>query len=107
MQVNYDGDYHFDIYMILHFAQVMHDCRAIAGCLFAQFAVKLTNVFDTQVNIFMLHTYFRSQHDLWTPISCNIFLVFFLYVLRWQMSCVSTPRQEGFSPTESVLSRRL
>ncbi|XP_019940344.2 piRNA biogenesis protein EXD1 isoform X1 [Paralichthys olivaceus] len=29
--------------------QVMHDCRAIAGCLIAQFGVKLTNVFDTQV----------------------------------------------------------
>ncbi|XP_035024776.1 piRNA biogenesis protein EXD1 [Hippoglossus stenolepis] len=29
--------------------KVMHDCRAIAGCLIAQFGVKLTNVFDTQV----------------------------------------------------------
>uniref|UniRef100_UPI0037E706BF piRNA biogenesis protein EXD1 n=1 Tax=Semicossyphus pulcher TaxID=241346 RepID=UPI0037E706BF len=29
--------------------KVIHDCRAIAGCLFAQFGVKLSNVFDTQV----------------------------------------------------------
>ncbi|XP_053290864.1 piRNA biogenesis protein EXD1 [Pleuronectes platessa] len=29
--------------------KVIHDCRAIAGCLIAQFGVKLTNVFDTQV----------------------------------------------------------
>ncbi|XP_071353829.1 piRNA biogenesis protein EXD1 [Trachinotus anak] len=29
--------------------KVIHDCRAIAGCLIAQFGVRLTNVFDTQV----------------------------------------------------------
>ncbi|XP_034381224.1 piRNA biogenesis protein EXD1 [Cyclopterus lumpus] len=29
--------------------KVIHDCRAIAGCLIAQFGVKLTNVFDTQI----------------------------------------------------------
>ncbi|XP_053701065.1 piRNA biogenesis protein EXD1 isoform X1 [Synchiropus splendidus] len=29
--------------------KVIHDCRPIAGCLFTQFGVKLTNVFDTQV----------------------------------------------------------
>ncbi|KAE8289820.1 piRNA biogenesis protein EXD1 [Larimichthys crocea] len=29
--------------------KVIHDCRAIAGCLMAQFGVMLTNVFDTQV----------------------------------------------------------
>ncbi|XP_060938987.1 piRNA biogenesis protein EXD1 [Limanda limanda] len=29
--------------------KVIHDCRAIAGCLISQFGVKLTNVFDTQV----------------------------------------------------------
>ncbi|XP_061651895.1 piRNA biogenesis protein EXD1 isoform X2 [Phyllopteryx taeniolatus] len=29
--------------------KVIHDCRAIGGCLMAQFGVKLTNVFDTQV----------------------------------------------------------
>ncbi|XP_061699702.1 piRNA biogenesis protein EXD1 isoform X2 [Syngnathoides biaculeatus] len=29
--------------------KVIHDCRAIARCLLAQFGVKLTNVFDTQV----------------------------------------------------------
>ncbi|XP_043999477.1 piRNA biogenesis protein EXD1 [Gambusia affinis] len=29
--------------------KVIHDCRAIAGSLAAQFGVKLTNVFDTQV----------------------------------------------------------
>ncbi|KAM4625895.1 piRNA biogenesis protein EXD1 [Polymixia lowei] len=29
--------------------KVIHDCRGIAGCLMAQFGVKLTNVFDTQV----------------------------------------------------------
>ncbi|XP_068436759.1 piRNA biogenesis protein EXD1 isoform X2 [Clinocottus analis] len=29
--------------------KVIHDCRALAGCLNAQFGVKLTNVFDTQV----------------------------------------------------------
>lgn len=29
--------------------KVIHDCRAIAGCLIAQFGVKLANVFDTQV----------------------------------------------------------
>ncbi|XP_069008950.1 piRNA biogenesis protein EXD1 [Embiotoca jacksoni] len=29
--------------------KVIHDCRAIAGCLIAHFGVKLTNVFDTQV----------------------------------------------------------
>ncbi|XP_033499276.2 piRNA biogenesis protein EXD1 [Epinephelus lanceolatus] len=32
-----------------HILKVIHDCRAIAGCLTAQFGVKLTNVFDTQV----------------------------------------------------------
>uniref|UniRef100_A0A3Q2ZEN0 Exonuclease 3'-5' domain containing 1 n=2 Tax=Kryptolebias marmoratus TaxID=37003 RepID=A0A3Q2ZEN0_KRYMA len=32
-----------------HILKVIHDCRAIAGCLFAQFGVQLTNVFDTQV----------------------------------------------------------
>lgn len=32
-----------------HILKVIHDCRAIAGCLFAQFGVKLTCVFDTQV----------------------------------------------------------
>ncbi|XP_026210903.1 piRNA biogenesis protein EXD1 isoform X2 [Anabas testudineus] len=32
-----------------HTLKVIHDCRAIAGCLIAQFGVKLTNVFDTQV----------------------------------------------------------
>ncbi|XP_028994094.1 piRNA biogenesis protein EXD1 isoform X2 [Betta splendens] len=32
-----------------HVLKVVHDCRAIAGCLIAQFGVKLTNVFDTQV----------------------------------------------------------
>uniref|UniRef100_A0A3Q3E0W0 Exonuclease 3'-5' domain containing 1 n=1 Tax=Hippocampus comes TaxID=109280 RepID=A0A3Q3E0W0_HIPCM len=29
--------------------QVIHDCRAVAGCLMTQFGVKLTHVFDTQV----------------------------------------------------------
>ncbi|XP_028293863.1 piRNA biogenesis protein EXD1 [Gouania willdenowi] len=29
--------------------KVIHDCRALAGCLTAQFGVNLTNVFDTQV----------------------------------------------------------
>ncbi|XP_072518298.1 piRNA biogenesis protein EXD1 [Salminus brasiliensis] len=29
--------------------KVAHDCRCIASCLLAQFGVKLTNVFDTQV----------------------------------------------------------
>ncbi|XP_070776042.1 piRNA biogenesis protein EXD1 [Enoplosus armatus] len=29
--------------------KVIHDCRALAGCLIAQFGVKLTKVFDTQV----------------------------------------------------------
>ncbi|XP_061824942.1 piRNA biogenesis protein EXD1 isoform X1 [Nerophis lumbriciformis] len=32
-----------------HILKVIHDCRAIAGCLNTQFGVKLTNVFDTQV----------------------------------------------------------
>ncbi|XP_074548430.1 piRNA biogenesis protein EXD1 [Halichoeres trimaculatus] len=32
-----------------HILKVIHDCRAIAGCLLAQFGVKITNVFDTQV----------------------------------------------------------
>ncbi|XP_033967788.1 piRNA biogenesis protein EXD1 [Pseudochaenichthys georgianus] len=32
-----------------HMLKVIHDCRALAGCLIAQFGVKLTNVFDTQV----------------------------------------------------------
>ncbi|XP_054470387.1 piRNA biogenesis protein EXD1 [Anoplopoma fimbria] len=32
-----------------HILKVIHDCRAVAGCLTAQFGVKLTNVFDTQV----------------------------------------------------------
>ncbi|XP_077477325.1 piRNA biogenesis protein EXD1 [Stigmatopora argus] len=32
-----------------HILKVIHDCRAIAGCLMKQFRVKLTNVFDTQV----------------------------------------------------------
>ncbi|KAK2891696.1 piRNA biogenesis protein EXD1 [Channa argus] len=29
--------------------KVLHDCRDIAGCLFAHFGVKMSNVFDTQV----------------------------------------------------------
>ncbi|KAM8917572.1 piRNA biogenesis protein EXD1, partial [Spinachia spinachia] len=33
----------------VHILKVIHDCRAIAGCLSAQFGVKLSNVFDTQV----------------------------------------------------------
>ncbi|KAM9842962.1 piRNA biogenesis protein EXD1 [Aulostomus maculatus] len=32
-----------------HVLKVIHDCRAIAGCLSSQFGVKLSNVFDTQV----------------------------------------------------------
>ncbi|RVE57132.1 hypothetical protein OJAV_G00213150 [Oryzias javanicus] len=32
-----------------HILKVLHDCRTIAGCLMAQFGVKLMNVFDTQV----------------------------------------------------------
>ncbi|XP_034530389.1 piRNA biogenesis protein EXD1 [Notolabrus celidotus] len=32
-----------------HILKVIQDCRAISGCLFAQFGVQLTNVFDTQV----------------------------------------------------------
>ncbi|XP_075964748.1 piRNA biogenesis protein EXD1 [Anarhichas minor] len=32
-----------------HILKVIHDCRAIAGCLNAQYGIKLTNVFDTQV----------------------------------------------------------
>ncbi|KAM3594077.1 uncharacterized protein V6R79_001849 [Siganus canaliculatus] len=32
-----------------HILKVIHDCRAIAGCLIAQFGVKLTHIFDTQV----------------------------------------------------------
>ncbi|XP_035529299.1 piRNA biogenesis protein EXD1 isoform X2 [Morone saxatilis] len=32
-----------------HILKVIHDCRAVSGCLIAQFGVKLTNVFDTQV----------------------------------------------------------
>uniref|UniRef100_A0A3Q1EER6 Exonuclease 3'-5' domain containing 1 n=1 Tax=Acanthochromis polyacanthus TaxID=80966 RepID=A0A3Q1EER6_9TELE len=32
-----------------HILKVIHDCRAIAGCLIAQFGVKLANIFDTQV----------------------------------------------------------
>uniref|UniRef100_A0A3B5QHB2 Exonuclease 3'-5' domain containing 1 n=1 Tax=Xiphophorus maculatus TaxID=8083 RepID=A0A3B5QHB2_XIPMA len=32
-----------------HILKVIHDCRAIAGSLAAQFGVKLSNVFDTQV----------------------------------------------------------
>ncbi|KAM6912273.1 LOW QUALITY PROTEIN: piRNA biogenesis protein EXD1 [Xenentodon cancila] len=32
-----------------HILKVIHDCRAIAGSLMAQFGVKMTNVFDTQV----------------------------------------------------------
>uniref|UniRef100_A0A3P8RSL7 3'-5' exonuclease domain-containing protein n=1 Tax=Amphiprion percula TaxID=161767 RepID=A0A3P8RSL7_AMPPE len=32
-----------------HILKVIHDCRAIAGCLITQFGVKLANIFDTQV----------------------------------------------------------
>ncbi|XP_038584746.1 piRNA biogenesis protein EXD1 [Micropterus salmoides] len=32
-----------------HILKVIHDCRAIAGCLISQFGVQLVNVFDTQV----------------------------------------------------------
>ncbi|XP_076017654.1 piRNA biogenesis protein EXD1 [Genypterus blacodes] len=32
-----------------HILKVIHDCRAVSGCLIAQFGVKLANVFDTQV----------------------------------------------------------
>ncbi|XP_015249571.1 PREDICTED: exonuclease 3'-5' domain-containing protein 1 [Cyprinodon variegatus] len=38
--------------------KVIHDCRAIAACLIAQFGVQLTNVFDTQVADVM---YFYSK----------------------------------------------
>ncbi|XP_062295759.1 piRNA biogenesis protein EXD1 [Scomber scombrus] len=36
-----------------HILKVIHDCRAIAGCLITQFGVKLTNVFDTQLQSLM------------------------------------------------------
>uniref|UniRef100_A0A3B5BDD6 3'-5' exonuclease domain-containing protein n=1 Tax=Stegastes partitus TaxID=144197 RepID=A0A3B5BDD6_9TELE len=32
-----------------HILKVIHDCRAIGGCLITQFGVKLANIFDTQV----------------------------------------------------------
>ncbi|XP_029937604.1 piRNA biogenesis protein EXD1 isoform X2 [Myripristis murdjan] len=32
-----------------HILKVIHDCRVISACLLAQFGVRLTNVFDTQV----------------------------------------------------------
>lgn len=63
--------------LIVHFVQVIHDCRAIAGCLTAQFGVKLTNVFDTQVHV---------QYEWWPTFSpvCLVeltnFLLFSLYV---------------------------
>lgn len=37
--------------LLEHLVQVIHDCRAMAGSLIAQFGVKLTNVFDTQVHV--------------------------------------------------------
>ncbi|XP_068195436.1 piRNA biogenesis protein EXD1 [Antennarius striatus] len=32
-----------------HILKIIHDCRAIAGCLNSQFGIRLANVFDTQV----------------------------------------------------------
>ncbi|XP_068577855.1 piRNA biogenesis protein EXD1 [Cebidichthys violaceus] len=46
------GSFKNGLAMILeskHILKVVHDCRAMAGCLIAQFGIKLTNVFDTQV----------------------------------------------------------
>ncbi|KAM9777638.1 LOW QUALITY PROTEIN: piRNA biogenesis protein EXD1 [Neosynchiropus ocellatus] len=37
--------------------KIIHDCRPVAGCLFTQFGVKLTNVFDSQVaDVMCFHT---------------------------------------------------
>ncbi|XP_044231921.1 piRNA biogenesis protein EXD1 isoform X1 [Thunnus albacares] len=47
-----------------HILKVIHDCRAIAGCLITQFGVKLTNVFDTQVADVM---YFYSETGGFLP----------------------------------------
>lgn len=39
------------MYHTICLLQVIHDCRALAGSLFAQFGVKLSNIFDTQVGV--------------------------------------------------------
>lgn len=47
-----------------HILKVVHDCRAIAGCLTTQFGVKLANVFDTQVADFLV---FHSETGGFLP----------------------------------------
>lgn len=52
--------------LIVHFVQVIHDCRAIAGCLISQFGVQLVNVFDTQVHVQRLTLeHLMLLHHLW------------------------------------------
>jgi len=89
--------------LIAHILQVIHDCRAIAGCLIAQFGVKLTNVFDTQVHV----QYFRWQTFSHVCLSIIIACFCFYMCFRLQMSCASPLRLEVSSPIESVLCRRL
>lgn len=104
--------------LILHLVQVIHNCRAIAGCLIGQFGVKLTYVFDTQVHVQFVRRLSLEHHSITCApcgFSCfstlclvelSYFLFFSLHVLRWQMSCGSTQSQEVSFQTESVLWRR-
>lgn len=80
----------------VHFLQVIHDCRAIAGCLIAQFGVKLTNVFDTQVHAQCVHS--LAFMFLSCMFELTYFLLFFLHV--WQVADVMCFYSEtaGFLP---------
>lgn len=76
---------------------MIHDCRAIAGCLSVQFGLKMNNVFDTQVNrwLWLFICIFPRLY------SFNVFRV-----SRLRMSCASTQRQVGFFLTECPLCRK-
>lgn len=61
----------------IHLVQVIHDCRAIAGCLNTQFGVKLTNVFDTQVHVCTVAYTFQKLQSLMSYASLTVFMCSF------------------------------
>uniref|UniRef100_A0A3Q2CZV5 3'-5' exonuclease domain-containing protein n=1 Tax=Cyprinodon variegatus TaxID=28743 RepID=A0A3Q2CZV5_CYPVA len=52
--------------------KVIHDCRAIAACLIAQFGVQLTNVFDTQVRANVHLTTCECKTEMWYKRPCPL-----------------------------------
>ena len=67
---------------MLILVQVMHDCRSIAGCLIAQFGVKLTNVFDTQVNTNCSSLHFSELNMMITMIMACLYFIYFYFFLQ-------------------------